>query len=408
MSKLGFTTPTLHDCEGDIKADWYVDFRYTDNQTLKRKRFQYRMGINYLKTKIARYEEAKAVIALLTDSLKAGWNPFEMDITDYLVKGNSPQDDFNDLTQMSLPKALEFVVEKKKKTLSKATIIGYSSVALFASEAAVKIRLDELKVCEIKRRHIKMLLDQMQIDRQAAYDKEGKGKKFTGNNYNKYREFLHVLFTELEEFEIVEYNPCGKIAKKPETKSRPHAHASRAEEKLIKDKLKKDCYRLYVFLAFEELAELRPNEILGLKIKDINWVSQHFKVRAIDHAKTRVSRNAAIPNSLIPLIKSLKLDEYDKEYFIFSKDLMPGPKRWKRDMVSDLWKELIKIGLGIDISLYSFKGLGGEKKIAAGIDKQAVSKQMGHTDLKTTSIYLEREDERLDNLIINHTPEFDK
>ena len=414
MAKKGYTEPKLHDCNGDLKKEWYVSFRYTNPITGERKPFPHRMGLNYLHTKKERYEEAEAIKGLLNDALSDGWNPFVEDYKAFLLRTipDPVQKPVFDYSQLLLPAALEFAAEKINKGLELKTIQGYVGVRRFAIAAAKKLQIDQLPVCEIKRKHIKLILDQMAEDRQAEYDDEKaskkiKGKKFSGNSYNKYKRYLSAHFTELEQYDAVEYNPCEKISDREEITTNIHRQATAEEETQIKDYLKKVNLRFFIYLAVETLAGLRPKEIFGLRIADINKTTQCFEVHATDgRSKTKTARMVPIPNTLMKYIAMLKLDKHPVTHHIFSHDFKPGEKRQHRQRATELWQELVKDEMGINVTLYSFKGLGGERKRQAGIDKNAVQRQFGHSKGQMTDIYLPNEEERIRREIIDGTPDW--
>jgi integrase len=441
--------PKLWDRKGNIKAEWCVGFYYTDPRSGERKPVQVRRGINEYKTKPERREYAQGLIELVADALNEGWNPFMVDFETFYIQwvqmaqlmaeAGQQAPELIDITALSYDKkpfneALEFALDQRAPNLKPQSLKAYTTIATFAMAAAEKIggkvKLSELPVSQVRRPHIKMLLTQMQKDREAAYKEEYEQKvareaemvrtkrkdyksrtfklqKFTGNNYNKYKETLYTLFSELETNDAVEYNPCSKIPSKPEIDTNKHRHPSAKEERKIKDHLRVNDIRLYIFLAFEELAGMRPNEILSLRIIDIDWFDQWFDLSEED-SKTRTARKVPIPNALVPLIKLLNLEKHpNPNDYIFSENLLPGPRRIKRDKVTKRWGKRVHKDLGIYVTCYSFKGLGADKKIEAGIQKKVVSKEsLGHTNVRTTDIYLELEDERNRRDIVENTPEF--
>lgn len=429
MPILGYSEPELHDCGGNTEREWYISFQFTNPKNFKRKSIQIRLGINYLKTPKERYNYAKSAISLIKQALRAEWNPFEVSLKKFLreVAEVEPQNDIDrDLSAMTFNEAIEYAYVKKQESVS--DIRNYRLVRDLAKRSATKIKMDTIPIRDVRKKHIKILLEQIQKDRQQDYQEEYDRmmnkyrhrhptskmrepllKKFTGNNYNKYKDFLHILLSELEEYEAIEFNPSKKISYKPEIKQNVHRHASAAEEKLIKRTLREKNIRLYVFLAIEELAGMRPKEILGLKISDIDYFNGWFNVWATDgRSKTRTARKVAIPNTLLPLLEILNLDNYNSDCYIFSWGLYPGTQRLKRDKVTKAYEKIVKKGLGLDVTLYSFRGLGADKRRDAGIEKATVSKGLGHTILKTTDIYLEREDERQRRVLIELTPQFDE
>lgn len=84
----------------------------------------------------------------------------------------------------------------------------------------------------------------------------------------------------------------------------------------------------------------------------------------------------------------------EKDWYIFGKKLLPGPERHIRNWISRLWNEIVKQGMGIDVSLYSFKGRGGDDKRDAGISIPGVMAGFGHTKESTSLIYLKKEGHR--------------
>jgi integrase len=402
MTRKGFTQPKLYDGKGDLKKEWFVGFRFTDPVTQIRKPFQLRMGINYYKTKSERYAEAKLVIASISDKLAKGWNPHNEKIERFMAK--QIQENNKDF----FINALTIAFEKKTEGATIRTKQAYQTHYRAAVEAATTLHLVDIPVNNITRGDIKKMLDEIRSQRQNQYDKEGKGKMFTGNTYNKYLRFISSLFTEIyERYDIDADNPCSKISKKKEIKTGVNRHATKEEEELIKSALRDQDIRLYVFLAIVELAGIRPKEILALQIKDIDILSQSF-VLTSGKTKTSTYRRVPIPNTLLPLLNKLNLKDVPDHYYIFSNNLLPGEKKMTRpdNIIRRRWDKIVKDQLKIDVTPYSFKGLGADKRRDAGISKETVSRGLGHTNTRTTDIYLERESERQRRALIEFTPEF--
>lgn len=399
--KTGSTDPRVHG--KNLSRDWFVGFRHTCPDCLIRKPYQLRMGINYLRTIQERKEEGKAIARVLKGALEDGWNPHHDCIEDFLRKrieqAPVPLDDYG---MMPFNQALEFSLEKKKINLADKSYRCFGTAKRYAQAAAVKLGYFNLPIKDTKRRHVKELMDQICRDRQADYDRAGKGKKITGNFYNKYKGYLQCIFSELVEFDAMEYNPCDRIKNRPAIVTNIHRHASPQERQLIKSTLQLKCPRLFVYLAFEYGTGMRPGQILGVRICDIDWFNQCI----VQHSdgKTRNAKHIPIPNSLLSLLKRLNLEECNPLHYLFSNAFRPGAERKKTDYATKTWKEIIKDGLGLSVSLYSFKGLGGDDKRDAGVSLQAVSSQYGHSKLSTTMIYTHSEKERMDKELREKSP----
>lgn len=92
-----------------------------------------------------------------------------------------------------------------------------------------------------------------------------------------------------------------------------------------------------------------------------------------------------------------------KDFYLYLKVTTRGFTQ--ADFAKKTWKKLIKDGLGLDISLYSFKGLGGEDKRKAGIDLGTISAGFGHSSLNMTKVYLHGEQDRINHELRTKTPE---
>lgn len=406
----------------DMNKSWFIQLEYIDPQTGELCRKQYRNGINYYKVKSERLNEAKSLVNALKLKLQGGWNP----ITNTVYKPTAT----TNFEELPLNQALNVGLTGKQDSLAEKSYKDISGVVRFFQTAAVKIGLDRLPVAQVRKKHIKLILDQVAKDRQHAYKVKwelrysrllrktgsnqgeaaalaGKMQQWTGNSYNKYKEYVSGIFTELEDLEAVEFNPCHNITKKPEITTNIHRHASEREEVLIKQKLLDYNPYFFIYLATEHGTGIRPKELLGLQGANYDRINQCFDVEyTIDGSKTRTFRKVPIPDTLMTYLEKIPLDKVKPTDYIFSTDFRPGPIRINRKVVTDLWRVLIKEGLGINITLYSFKGKGGEEKRRAGIDLFSVGSGWGHGHVNMSKLYLHGEQDRINEEIRTKTPAF--
>jgi integrase len=427
MVKQGFTSPKLFDYSGDLSKEWYVGFRYTDPSTGIRKPIQIRLGINFHRELSTRKKEGNAVKKLIEDALNQGWNPQRERIEDHIVRTTSPS---HLITQKPFNEALQFAYDSKEPNLSGKSKDDIKGVLKFAKEAAVKISFANMPISDVESTHVKLLLTQIGKDRQDAYNENrerklqkllakgldlekanrltGPPKKWSGNSYNKYREYLQILFSELEELRALKYNPCLKISSKPEIRTNIHRHPTEIEYSLIKKTLSEKHPMFGVYYATLVLTGIRPGELFGIQIKDFDRLNQCFDVHETEGgSKTRSFRKVPIPNTLLKHLGKLNLDNYAPEDYIFTDNFLPGKNRKNRaDYATKIWKKLIKDGLGIKVSMYSGKGKGGEMKRNAGIELGVVSGGFGHSSYGMSRIYLHGEQDRMNQQIIDKTPDF--
>ena len=411
MVKQGFTKPALSECGGDLSKEWFVHFRFTCPSCQARKQYQYRGTLNYLSSVVKRREYGQALAYNLLRAMERGWNPHHESIEEFTQRSAVSEQlkvitAMRDIGNMSFNQALDYAFQKKKPNLAKKSVSSIGGVKDFAKVAAIKLGFDQMPVKDTKRVHIKLLLDQIGKDRQAEYDKEGKGKTWTGNAYNKYKGFLQVIFLELTEYEAIEYNPCDKIKNRLTITTNVHRHATDKEREAIKAHLRHKAPRFYIYLVTEYLTGIRPNELMGVKVGDIDTFNQCIDIHPKEGgAKNRKARKVPMPNVLLKYLERLDLDKHEATDYVFSRGFRPGPERCGRDYPTKLWKELVKDGLGLNVSLYSFKGLGGEDKRKAGIPVDVVSIGFGHASVGQSLTYLHGERGRVTATIIEHTPD---
>lgn len=407
-----------------LDQEWFVGFKYFCVKRQEEKRPQVRLGINYQPTVKARAAEAEQVKDIVERSLKEGWNPFECNIRVYLKEKRAnllktqeeeekkKKDDpryygFNDAVDWAY----------KKKELKKDTQPGYRSVVGFIKQAAIDIGIDKMGILQVTRFYICELLDRMKENRQSEYDQSDnprfKGKKFTPNLYNFYLDKVSALLFEYENRGIIEHNPCHKIARKDnEIDFGVHRHATEQELRIIKEKLPVLHSGLYNFIRFEHATGMRPDEILDVKFSMVDYLNSTINISDSPYnedgeliSKTTNYRRVPVPGFLLEWIRQ-RMIGHDPECYIFSSKLKPGKYRIGRKWMSTLWKTVVMDKIGIKVSLYSFKGLGGDAKREAGIDIAAVSSGYGHSDTNMArKIYLSKEGERLQRELIEKTPD---
>jgi integrase len=385
----------------DISKNWLVQLDYTDPCTGEKLRKQIRNGINYLKSRKERIREVKDLMSALKKKLLAGWNP---------IGTLPPVSAEMDPSKMTFNEALDFALKSKKPNLVDKSETDIGGVKNFAKAAAVKLGIDKMPVIQTRKLHIKQILVQIGHDRQQAYNREKRKvkRKWTGNSYNKYKGFLSLLFKELGEYEAVEFNPCSNISNQKEITTNIHKHSTEKETQAIKEHLHKNYPDFNNYLAFEYLTGMRPLELFRIRIESIDYFNQRFVLEYYE-GKTQQTRFIPIPNSLMRYLEDMNLDTYPPTYYIFSDNFKPGPNcrgTNRSDYASRFWKMVIKDGLGINVSLYSFKGKGGEAKREAGIATGSVSAGFGHGSINMSYNYLHGEQDRINREIIEKTPDF--
>lgn len=382
-----YTIPKLVKYD-DLSKPWFVFFRYSG------KLFRYKYGINYITNLKKREEEANIICDALLQKLKEGWNP-------------SIPETIDTRSDLTLIAALNFALEKKLQTLAKKTKIDYSCTVKFATKAINTLKLGPLLIAETKRIHIKLILEKIKEQR-----------SWSNKSYNKNLGYLKAILSELMQWDIIENNPAHGIKSLKVGEIIANTPATDEELVRIKDKIRSEFPSFLVYLSCIFHTGIRPDELLHVQLKMIKLDNNQIILPA-EITKTNINRIVPLNPFLKSDLQEMILENYSDEMYLFGSrrehqnrglkkdlDFIPGPKRLNRDAASKLWRQLIKIELGIDVNMYSFKHLGANKKILAGVELDALRELYGHTSQMMTLRYAKVVKEVNRNQIMEKSPDF--
>jgi len=403
-----YSDPVLRDYSGDLNKKWFVYFDVKNLQTGQLIQKQIRAGINDQITVAGRRKAAKMVIEHWLKKLREGYNPF------------APiQTETNIIASMNFKQALEFALKECKKTTAADTYKGYRLCVKYIKSVAQEF--EHMPVTAIEKIHIKLILA-----------KAHEEYKWSNARYNRNYEYLRAVMGRLKEWEIIKYNPCSEIKLMPTVETKKFIPYTPKEKKKIADHLFIHHYNFFVYLMMIYHAGIRPKEILALKIKDVDLAGAIISIYpdlAEENSKTKGIRYIPVNKELMPFLRELKLEQHNKEAYIFGSPyesgrgnkgsakgklsgamhpdyFKPSFTRIKRDTVTKLWQKIVKTKLGIDKYLYAAKHTGGDDKLLAGIPVDALKELYGHTSKFMTEKYLSQLLQIHRNSIINQSPAF--
>jgi integrase len=149
---------------------------------------------------------------------------------------------------------------------------------------------------------------------------------------------------------------------------------------------------LFVFMCFIYYSFMRPLSIVQLTADNFDFTSRLIFLEGKQHK----NRKGTVKQMLEPLYDVLIEYGYDKlkpgTYF-FSTGLKPGTKKITPKRASGFWNEIVIKGLQIDKKLYAVKHTGGSNYLtdnAGAIDLSWLQKQMGHSSLMETEVYVKK------------------
>lgn len=385
---------------------WYVRFRYYHHHTSSWKLIIRKVGVNAKGLPLA---ERKEQLIALRDAVEfkliyQGWNPID---NTYSIPQASEQYDLESLKTMPLTTALQFAYDKKRADWSPKTRQDYASMLKYLKEAAVLLMINFKPIAEIKRLHCRLLLDKVKEHRNLS-----------NKGYNKYRETLSSFFSELEEFEVVEYNPVHKLKSKEEIKVFAHRPPSDTQRQLIIEKIKREYYNYYRFICVLYGCTIRPKEITRLKVKHLVRDEQVFRIipdKEEGTSKTAIQREVVIPDWLLKMLDEMNLQYCDPEWYIFSgkhrtKMFLPGISRMHENSPTRWWKNIVKEDLKLDVTQYSLKKLAGNDmvklQIGSGIQDllELPKMQMGHASRSMTEVYVDEHKKILSEILKTKMP----
>jgi len=396
--KLKYVLPKLNDNGGKLAGPWYIEYSYRNENTGILERFRFYKGFQSLKTAKERYDLAQKIIEDISTKILSGWNPFEPEVLSYENKisyhihakayGNRTETDKNLLYYINL------YLEEKEPFLSYKTKQDYrSKFRLFHQWLFSKGKAD-IYAFEISNDLIR--------DYIVYLIKEKKRERRTVNDT---KQRISQLFNWLIRKGVLTINPVYDL---PEAKQR-HDHSAQPMTKKEASYLLKHIYKndkqLHLFCSMIFYCAIRPGtELRLLKIKDINLETEIITIRA-ENAKTSIGI-INIPPKLLEILLKMKLNRYDRDFYIFGKGKEPGPECWGRNYFRLMFnKYRDEIGYPKEYKLYSWKCTGAILFSLSGAPLPAIRDHLRHKSTAYTDIYLSKKLGRQNDYVKNNFPE---
>jgi len=332
-----FSEPKIYSAKGDLSKRWYVYFSYRDPETGKLKRQAPIYGeANKLKTKTDRMEYLTTIKVVLKEMLKKGYSPYEdAEVTDKrIAEQEKMQKSLNITTrrkiasqqkQYTVKEALEFGLSQKSLGWKKKTAsIFMSHYNKFISWLEFNDLL-EIDIKELKKRDVTLFLNTLKKTQTKKEKELGIEPNIVApKTRNNYKATLSIIFAQLEEDEIIEYNFVDKIKnfKSVPKKNKPF---TKDQIKMIREHLDKHDPYLRVFMQFMSYAFLRNIEVCRLQVKDIDLKAKRLYVRS----KTSPLAIVPIIGELEHVIRKMHLENYKPDDYLITKH--GHPAKWDID-----------------------------------------------------------------------------
>ena len=302
--------------KASLKEKWYISYRFYDAAG-GTKQVTIRSDLNEIPTAEKRRAAVKDLIkqelSLLVDQ---GLNP--------ITKSYSK--DFEIHPSTGFIKALNQAMEKMPA--SSKTKESIKSALNYIGKAAEALRVHDLPICEIKRRHVKMVLDRVNADRQLS-----------ATNFNHYRAYLMMLFNELVPLEAIETNPVDKHIPKRKTTRKIKETLTIEQRRSIDKHLRERNYTFWRYLHIFFHSGSRTSELFRLNVEDVDLKRQRYKLLIKKGTEEREVWKT-IKDVALPLWEELLTDGKPGQY-VFSRNLKPGDKSIRPDQVNKKWTKFV-------------------------------------------------------------------
>jgi integrase len=354
--------------KGDLNKRWYVEFYTRSEEQTNAQRKQVFVPAT-LKTAEAREGWAKATIKELHELATSGY-----DFKPLAAKPKAAA-----LPQYTFPQAIELAISTKLNSDRRRTTQTYRSFLNIFNAWINLSGYENVEISQVTDLHIGHFLNWLQVE-----------KKIGNTTYNNYLQRLTTAFNTLIKQEIVAKNPCHLVEALPEEASK-NVPLNFHQRLTIEKYLQENDRPLFKFTRFLYFTFLRPSELVQLKIKDIDLKNRQIIVPA-SVSKNKKEEFVAIPKILLAEMAPMRLDKYDVEDYVFSKNLLPGPAKIYPTHVSEMHRLMLQ-ACGIkqkDISLYSWRHTGFANAYKAGIDIKTLQIHLRHQNMEMTNSYLER------------------
>jgi integrase len=393
--------PEIYDCGGKVSVNdkWLIIFKVRNPKTGKLERFRMAKGINKFHTYHERMQAAEKMKQLWSDKLKAGWTPFTDQNIIYddnlqyqtLIKNYRKAVSKNGTFRFYASKYIDF----RKNEIDPNTVITYRSKLRLFNAWLDGRQMGEADVSAITQ---EVLLEFMFFIIET--------RKLSKSSVDNYRIILEAVFNYVRKERKQFPNPCFDL---PGTKRINDSAAYPIHESdipILKRKILKTDPQLWLAICFEYYCFLRPREeIRFLKIGDIDFGRSRVVVK-YENAK-KGQRIVTIPTVFMNKIREVyKLQMYDRDYYVIGAGGEPGKKHLCINDLTDRFRKVrIALKMPSQYKLYSWKHTGNVRADDAGIPRNELQGQNGHTSMVTTEIYMKNKKGNTSKSIIENFPE---
>jgi len=334
----------------NYKLSWYIKYRFYDPNYSSPKQVVIK-GMNCYNNLSDKQQATEQALADELYKLKElYYNPFTAGLKKHQGEGPNSNTPFYEA----------LLIANSKLSVSERTQQDLKFVLRSVYRATIELRLVQLPIQQATRKVVKQILEHASV---------------SPDQFNKFRSYLMMLFSELCEMEVIEINPVRDIRKKKVVK-RIRKVLSDDERVFVNEFLQKHHIAFHRFLHIFFHSGARISELMQVKACDVELKKQRYKV---------IIRKGRVYKEVWRLIKDIALPYWEEiissasqEDYLFSEGLVPGEHEINSDQITKRWYRLIKKPFGIEADFYSLKHLHTTEVVDL-LSSEAAAKHNEHT-----------------------------
>lgn len=232
-------------------------------------------------------------------------------------------------------------------------------------------------------------LDFTALQLKIALEGKYKNKKTAKNRFDSLKTILNFSKSE----GLITYNPFDEKVKpiRINYESNSNFPFNDYERSIIEPELKK-IPKLWLYTRFIYYTFSRPNEIINLRVQDINLRTRTIRIQP-EFSKPGRTLVKPILKPLLDLILEFRILENPNSFYVFGDHLECSSFPCYKNHAANLHRKVLeKLNMyrPRETVPYAWKPTGNINAYMAGMDLKLIQQINGHKSIQTTEIYLRK------------------
>lgn len=353
----------INDCGRNIRSRWYVDYSLYNPDEKKYVRKRAYGFINKEKDPDKRLE----LLLNLEKEIKLQVSQGFKDSNPYYNKSKAVQ---------SISFYLREYLKEKRISLRKTSFKTISTTPNYFYKFLQKKSWLDKQPALITKNIIKEFKNELMVN-------------LKNRTINNHMEFLSAFFNYIinNYDDVLFKNPCKGLDKLP-SRSEKHVRYTTEMTHKISAHLSEQNIHLLNFIHFVGYGFLRPNEIINLRIGDIDWHNKTITLPAM-HAKTGKRKTKKLMQVFYDHLVKMNIQNYNSSYYVFTIKGIPGRKKVYANYFGRLFRKYVKVKFNLSKlhTIYGFRHTFVSELIQNGAPIQEIMKYTGHETLDAFQSY---------------------